>query len=183
MISLLTSRRLMKAIPGCITRIHRIPRKTPPAAICFPALLFYRIIEKKPDYRHACDEILHTLKSMNFTEVEEQGFMPLYRRERITDAFMMSAMPDGLPVYYQKRSENNPEKIRERYKILYLKTEDKTAVTPMDTGLQRFLCLTDCQRRDYTIYAADSATINRCPIWHALIRIHSIMQDPNRLDR
>lgn len=54
--------------------------------ICFLALLFYRIIEKKLDYRYTCEEILHTLKSMNFAEIEEQGFMPLYRREAITDA-------------------------------------------------------------------------------------------------
>lgn len=54
--------------------------------ICFLALLFYRIIEKKLDHRYTCDEILHTLKSMNFAEIEDQGFMPLYRREKITDA-------------------------------------------------------------------------------------------------
>lgn len=54
--------------------------------ICFLALLFYRIIEKKLDHRYTCDEILHTLKYMNFAEIEDQGFMPLYRREKITDA-------------------------------------------------------------------------------------------------
>ena len=54
--------------------------------ICFLALLLYRIIEKRLDYRYTCDEILHTLKTMNFAEVEEQGFMPLYKREKITDA-------------------------------------------------------------------------------------------------
>ncbi len=43
--------------------------------ICFLALLFYRIIEKKRDYRYTCEEILHTLKSMNFAEIEEPGFM------------------------------------------------------------------------------------------------------------
>ncbi len=54
--------------------------------ICFLALLLYRMIEKRLDYRYTCDEILHTLKTMNFAEVEEQGFMPLYKREKITDA-------------------------------------------------------------------------------------------------
>ncbi len=54
--------------------------------ICFLALLFYRVIEKKLDYHYTCDEILHTLRTMNFAKVEEEGFMPLYKRERITDA-------------------------------------------------------------------------------------------------
>ena len=54
--------------------------------ICFLSLLVYRMIEKKLEYRYTCDEILDTLKAMNFAEIEEQGFMPLYRREKITDA-------------------------------------------------------------------------------------------------
>ncbi len=37
--------------------------------ICFLALLFYRILERKLDYRYTCDEILHTLKSMNFADL------------------------------------------------------------------------------------------------------------------
>ncbi len=32
-----------------------------------------------------CETILKTLKGMNFAEIQEQGFMPLYKREKITD--------------------------------------------------------------------------------------------------
>lgn len=98
-------------------------------------------------YRYTCNEILHTLKSMNFAEVEDQGFMPLYRRERITDALHDAC---GFRTDYQfitkSRMKIIQKKVRERNKILYLKAENKTAVIPMDTGLQRFLYLTNCQR-------------------------------------
>ena len=53
--------------------------------ICFLALLFYRILEKKLDYKYTCGEILDTLRGMNFAEIQEQGFVPLYKRLKITD--------------------------------------------------------------------------------------------------
>ncbi|MCD8122394.1 MAG: IS1634 family transposase [Clostridiales bacterium] len=53
--------------------------------ICFLSLLSYRMLEKKLDNKYTCEQILKTLKSMNFAEIEEQGYMPLYTREKITD--------------------------------------------------------------------------------------------------
>ena len=53
--------------------------------ICFLALLIYRILEKKTEYRYTCTEILDTLKTMNFANIQEQGFLPLYKRTKITD--------------------------------------------------------------------------------------------------
>lgn len=53
--------------------------------ICFLALLFYRLLDKKMENKYTCDRILETLKAMNFAEIQEQGFMPLYKREEITD--------------------------------------------------------------------------------------------------
>lgn len=54
--------------------------------ICFLALTIYRFLEKKLNYKYTCEEILDTLKAMNFAEIQEQGFIPLYKRETITDA-------------------------------------------------------------------------------------------------
>ena len=54
--------------------------------ICFLALTVYRYLEKKLDLRYTCEELLDTLKGMNFAEIQEQGFIPLYKRETITDA-------------------------------------------------------------------------------------------------
>ncbi len=53
--------------------------------ICFLALTIYRYLEKKLDLKYTCEELLDTLKAMNFAEIQEQGFIPLYRREAITD--------------------------------------------------------------------------------------------------
>ena len=53
--------------------------------ICFLALLIYRILEKKLNYKYTCEDILDTLKEMNFANLQEQGFVPLYKRLKITD--------------------------------------------------------------------------------------------------
>lgn len=53
--------------------------------ICFLSLLSYRLLERKLDCKYTCETILDTLKAMNFAEIEEQGFVPLYKREKITD--------------------------------------------------------------------------------------------------
>ena len=53
--------------------------------ICFLALTIYRFLERKLNFKYTCEEILDTLKSMNFAEIQEQGFIPLYSRSIITD--------------------------------------------------------------------------------------------------
>lgn len=53
--------------------------------LCFLALLIYRILEKKLNYKYTCEDILDTLKKMNFANLQEQGFVPLYKRLKITD--------------------------------------------------------------------------------------------------
>lgn len=54
--------------------------------ICFLALLTYRILEKKLDYKYTCETILRTLKEINFADIQEQGFIPLYKRSQLSDA-------------------------------------------------------------------------------------------------
>ena len=54
--------------------------------ICFLALALYRFLEKKLNYEYSCEELLDALKAMNFAGIQEQGFIPLYKRETITDA-------------------------------------------------------------------------------------------------
>lgn len=54
--------------------------------ICFLALTIYRFLEKKLESKYTCEELLSTLKAMNFVEVQEQGFIPTYKRESITDS-------------------------------------------------------------------------------------------------
>ncbi|MCX4345546.1 MAG: IS1634 family transposase, partial [Kineothrix sp.] len=52
---------------------------------CFLALLVYRILEKKLGGGYTCEEILKTLREMDFADVEDQGYMPLYKRSKLTD--------------------------------------------------------------------------------------------------
>ena len=54
--------------------------------ICFLALLAYRILEKKLEYKYTCETILKVLKEFNFADIQEQGFIPLYKRSQLTDA-------------------------------------------------------------------------------------------------
>ena len=53
--------------------------------ICFLALALYRFLEKKLEHKYTCEELLDGLKAMNFAQIQEQGFIPLYKREKITD--------------------------------------------------------------------------------------------------
>lgn len=54
--------------------------------ICFLALVIYRYLEKSLGNTYTCETILDKLKTMNFADVQEQGFMPLYTRDKLTDA-------------------------------------------------------------------------------------------------
>lgn len=52
---------------------------------CFLSLIIYRYLEKEIGNTYTCDTILDTLKGMNFANVKEQGFVPLYKRSKLTD--------------------------------------------------------------------------------------------------
>lgn len=54
--------------------------------ICFLSLAVYRFLERKLNYKYICEELLETLRGMNFAGVQEQGFIPLFKRDAITDA-------------------------------------------------------------------------------------------------
>ena len=53
--------------------------------ICFLALLHFRMLKKTLKTPCTTEQLLHVLRSMNFADIEEQGFMPVYERQRITD--------------------------------------------------------------------------------------------------
>lgn len=54
--------------------------------ICFLSLVIYRYLEKSLGSIYTCETILAKLKTMNFADVQEQGFIPLYTRDKLTDA-------------------------------------------------------------------------------------------------
>lgn len=53
---------------------------------CFLSLIIYRYLERAIGFNHTCDEILTTLREMNFVNIKEQGFVPTYKRTKLTDA-------------------------------------------------------------------------------------------------
>ena len=87
--------------------------------ICFLALTVYRYLEKKLDSRYTCEELLDTLKAMNFAGIQEQGFIPLYRREKITDDLHEAC---GFRTDYQfitkSKMRTIQKKVRGRNKLL-----------------------------------------------------------------
>ena len=52
---------------------------------CFIALVIYRYLEKALGNTYTCEMILSTLKNMNFASIQGQGFVPLYKRDKLTD--------------------------------------------------------------------------------------------------
>lgn len=53
---------------------------------CFLALMIYRYLERFLKNEYTCETVLKTLREMNFASVQEQGFIPLYKRDKLTDA-------------------------------------------------------------------------------------------------
>lgn len=53
--------------------------------ICFLSLIIYRYLEKGLNGEFTCEKILEKLKSMNFADIQEQGYIPLYTRDKLTD--------------------------------------------------------------------------------------------------
>ena len=53
--------------------------------ICFLSLIIYRYLEKAIGSDYTCEEIIRTLRGMNFASLKEQGYMPVYQRTKLTD--------------------------------------------------------------------------------------------------
>ena len=80
---------------------------------CFLALLVYRILESKLGSKYTCGEILSKLKEMNFADIQEQGFMPLYSRDELTDALHETC---GFRTDYQFLTKSKMKKIQKESK-------------------------------------------------------------------
>ncbi len=110
--------------------------------VCFLALALYHFLEKKLDYKYTCEELLDTLKAMNFAKIQEQGFIPLYKRELITDDLHEAC---GFWTDYQFITKSSmrtiQKKVKGKNKLLYFMTMAKIAITQKVQGIQRFLLL------------------------------------------
>ena len=52
---------------------------------CFLALLLFRLLKRELKSPCTTQQLLGVLRGMNFADIEEQGFMPVYERNRLTD--------------------------------------------------------------------------------------------------
>lgn len=52
---------------------------------CFIALLVYRILEKKLDYKYTTSQLLKELRNTELLEIKGKGFIPLNERTQISD--------------------------------------------------------------------------------------------------
>ena len=65
--------------------LHREDRIKAHFTTCFLALVIYRYLEKKLDYKYTVSAIIDTLKAYNFLNSVGDGYIPAYTRNDITD--------------------------------------------------------------------------------------------------
>lgn len=53
---------------------------------CFLSLILFRYLEKALDYQYTCEDILDTLREMDFFLAAGEGYIPTYTRTELTDS-------------------------------------------------------------------------------------------------
>lgn len=71
-----------KARPVYLTNEERIRAHF---LTCFISLMAYRILEYRLSEEYTCEELINTLRHMDFFEIKGEGFVPAYTRTDITD--------------------------------------------------------------------------------------------------
>ena len=66
--------------------LHRDDRIRAHFLTCFIALLIYRILEKQLGEKYTCEELIETLRNMNMTSLDKDGYIPSYTHTEVTDA-------------------------------------------------------------------------------------------------
>ena len=72
-----------KARPVYLKRDDRIKAHF---TTCFLSLVLYRYLEKMLNEKFTSNEIITTLRNMNFGSVKDEGYIPVYTRTNLTDA-------------------------------------------------------------------------------------------------
>lgn len=77
--------------------------------VCFLSLIIFKFLKKKLKNNYTCEQILETLREIKFADIEEQGYMPLYERTKITDNLHTVC---GFQTDYQFISKSKMKKIQ-----------------------------------------------------------------------
>lgn len=75
---------------------------------CFLSLIIFRYLEKMLNHKYTCEEILDTLREMNFLSVNGEGYIPTYTRTDLTDSLHEAF---GFRTDYQIISQKQMKKI------------------------------------------------------------------------
>ena len=81
---------LLKISDNSTFVIDEIDCCLPPAMTTKIIELFLQMAEKRDlENAFSCETILNKLRAMNFADIQELGFIPLYTRDKLTDALNM----------------------------------------------------------------------------------------------
>ena len=103
---------------------------------CFLALLHFRLLSRSLKGDYTTGQLLDTLKNIQFADVEEQGFMPVYERQGITDDLHETC---GFRTDYQfitkRKMKGIQKKANEDNTLLYFVYAAKSATPLVFTGI------------------------------------------------
>ena len=97
--------------------LHRSERIQAHFLICFLSLLVYRLLEKKLNKNYTCDEILNTLRSFEFADIQGQGFIPLYESTKLTDELHRISGFESDYEFITKRKMREIQKLSKRKQV------------------------------------------------------------------
>ena len=97
--------------------LHRSERIQAHFLICFLSLLVYRLLEKKVNKNYTCDEILNTLRSFEFADIQGQGFIPLYESTKLTDELHRISGFESDYEFITKRKMREIQKLSKRKQV------------------------------------------------------------------
>ena len=102
--------------------------------VCFLALLHFRLLNRSLKGTYTTEQLLHTLKDISFTDIEEQGFMPVYERQEITDDIHETC---GFETDHQFITKRKTKVIQKKVSgdktLLYFVYTDKSATPLVNT--------------------------------------------------
>ena len=97
--------------------LHRSERIQAHFLICFLSLLVYRLLEKKLNKNYTCDEILNTLRSFEFADIQGQGFIPIYESTKLTDELHRISGFESDYEFITKRKMREIQKLSKRKQV------------------------------------------------------------------
>lgn len=99
-----------EARPAYLSREDRIKAHF---LTCFLGLLHFRLLQRSLKGTYTTEQLLQALKDIRFADVEEQGFMPVYERQKITDELHEAC---GFRTDYQFLTKRKMKEIQKKSK-------------------------------------------------------------------